>query len=71
MEHPIWIVKNEFTLSTDSRVHYVYINYYSQIIDFTIHEIYLSISTNLMNSLNFKMKMEKTRLFVLIVSLRC
>ena len=42
-EHSTWIVKNEFALSTDSWIHYVWINYFSQIVDSTIHETFVSL----------------------------
>ena len=32
--------KNEFVLSVDSWIHYVWTNYYSQITDSTIHETF-------------------------------
>ena len=37
-EHSTWIVKNELSLFMDSWTHYVWINYYSQIVHSTIHE---------------------------------
>ena len=40
-EHSTWIVNNEFMLSTDSWIHYVWTNYYLQIVDSTIHEVFL------------------------------
>ena len=33
--------KNESSLSTDSWIHYVWIIYFSQIVDYTIHEAFV------------------------------
>ena len=51
MQHYVWIVqnelalymevKNEFALFTDSWTHYVWMNYFSQIVDSTIHEAFV------------------------------
>ena len=37
-EYSTRVVKNEFKLSMDSWIHYVYVNYYSWVLDSDIHK---------------------------------